>query len=380
VRGRGAGDRDHCRADLIVADQLRRAQPSIEDLGDGVWSVPVPIPGNPLGYTLVYALESERGVVLVDAGWQHEESWDALMGGLRALGLGVGDVYGLIVTHHHPDHSGLAGRVRDASGAWIAMHAADAEVIRKFHRLRRDNGQLDWALTALRRAGASEEEINSAKGWDRHIHLPAIPDRELADGDLADLPGRTLRVVHTPGHTPGHICLHLPARRGADPGRLFTGDHLLPKITPNIGIYAFEAPDANPLADFLRSLTRVATLGAGEALPAHEHRFSGIAGRAAAIAAHHDERLAEVMAILPGDAAAKESAARSGSRSETLWEIASKMGWNRPWADMHPLARRLAAGEAAAHLRLLERRGLARLVPGPGPLRYRAASARPPRR
>jgi glyoxylase-like metal-dependent hydrolase (beta-lactamase superfamily II) len=346
-----------------------RAQPAPEDLGDGLYSVPVPIPGSPLGYTLVYALESARGPVLVDAGWEHVESWNALSRGLAALGLEVRDVYGVVVTHHHPDHSGLAGRVRAASGAWIAMHAADAAIVRRFHRLSRDSGR-EWEFTALRRAGASEAEINEARASPARIDPPAIPDRELEDGDLADLPGRKLRVIWTPGHSPGHICLHL---EGAD--RLFTGDHVLPKITPNVGLYAFDEPDANPLGDFLRSLARVGEIGAKEALPAHEYRFTDLSDRTDAIAAHHEERLAEVVAILADGSPRQGDAPGGGSRSVTVWEVTSRMRWNAPFAAMHPMHRRLAAGEAAAHLRLLEHRGLARLVPGPGPQRYTTRSS-----
>src|SRR5260370_19397901 len=199
---------------------------------------------------------------------------------------------------------------------------------------------------------------------------PAIRDRELADGDLADLPGRELRVIHTRGHSPGHICLYLE-----DSGQMFTGDHVLPKITPNVGLYAFDDQDANPLADYLESLARVAKVGAREALPAHEFRFTDVGARIAAIEAHHEERLGEVTAILADGAADGSSAphgvaAGSGGRFVTLWEVASRMRWNVPWAGMHPMLRRLAAGEAAAHLRLLESRGIARQAPGAEPVRY----------
>jgi glyoxylase-like metal-dependent hydrolase (beta-lactamase superfamily II) len=344
-----------------------RAQPTPADLGNGLWSVPVPIPGNPLGYTLVYALDSPAGPVLVDAGWQHAASWEALSGGLATLGLDVAGVYGVIVTHHHPDHSGLAGRVREASGAWIAMHPADIALIRRFHKIHGESLR-EWEAASLRRAGASEAEVGQAQSWDRqHIDPPAIPDRELADGDLADLPGRDLRVIHTPGHSPGHVCLYLE-----DSGRLFTGDHVLPKITPNIGLYALDDQDANPLADFLQSLTRTAKVGAREALPAHEFGFTDVDARIAAIEAHHEERLGEVMTIL-ADAAGRRAAAPGGGAAGgfvTLWEVTSRLRWNVAWADMNPMLRRMASGEAAAHLRLLESRGIARQVPGGEPLRY----------
>ena len=96
------------------------------------------------------------------------------------------------------------------------------------------------------------------------------PDVLLNDGDDIDLPGRRLRVVWTPGHTPGHICLH-----DADHDLLLTGDHLLPRITPNIGL----APGGpgSPLHGYLASLRRLRGYDSAEALPAHEYRFRGIA-------------------------------------------------------------------------------------------------------
>jgi glyoxylase-like metal-dependent hydrolase (beta-lactamase superfamily II) len=328
--------------------------PSPEDLGAGVWSVPVPIPGNPLGYTLVYALDSERGLLLVDAGWQHEDAWAALTSGLTTLGLDIADVYGVVVTHHHPDHAGLAGRVRDATGAWIAMHHDDAEIVRLFQAIVREDADRNWERDALLRAGAGGEDLTAVRAA-REVEPPAEPDRELADGELVDLPGRKLRAIWTPGHSPGHICLHLE-----DGDRIFTGDHVLPRITPHIGLYPYDRPDVDPLGDFLTSLERVRDIRAAEVLPAHQYRFEGLADRALEIVEHHEHRLAELTALL-------------SVRPATLWELSAGLEWRQPWTEMPPGSRRMAAGEAAAHLRTLENRGVARRHDGAEPLRYRLA-------
>src|SRR3954453_21157347 len=103
----------------------------VTDLGGGVRAIRVPIPDNPLGYTLVYVLDTDRGPVLIDTGWDDPESWDTLTDGLVACGTSVGEIHGVVITHHHPDHHGLSGKVRDASGAWIAMHDADISVVRR---------------------------------------------------------------------------------------------------------------------------------------------------------------------------------------------------------------------------------------------------------
>lgn len=322
-----------------------------EDLGGGLWSVPVPIPDNPLAYTIVYALESPRGPVLIDAGWQHEDAWAALHGGLASFGIDVADARGVVVTHYHPDHAGLAGRVREASGAWIAMHPADAGIVKLF-RSAGQGGRRAFELTALRRAGAAESELAGRGESGPRVSPPALPDREVSDGDLVDLPGRRLRVIWTPGHSPGHICLHLE-----DGDRIFTGDHVLPRITPHIGLYPYDLPDVDPLSDFLGSLDKVSAMSVDEVMPAHQYRFTGLAGRAREIIGHHEERLAEVAALL-------------SASPVTLWDLTAGLTWRHPWADMARQARRMAAAEAAAHLRTLETRGIARRDGADDPLRY----------
>ncbi|GAA2883110.1 MBL fold metallo-hydrolase [Streptosporangium fragile] len=321
------------------------------DAGGGVWSVPVPIPGNPLGYTLVYAIESPAGPVLVDAGWNHPEAWLALREGLGAVGMDVREVRGVVVTHFHPDHAGLAGRVREESGAWIAMHEADAALVRLMHDLE-ESAHRDFQADMLRRAGAGAVEVEEATG--HRPRPPAVPDLILQDGDLVDLPGRRLRTVWTPGHTPGHVCLHLE-----DADRLFTGDHVLPAITPHIGIYPYDRADVDPLGDFLDSLEKVKGLGELEALPAHEWIFQDTAARAAEIGVHHEEKLRRLTALL-GEA----------QEPLTIWEVASRMTWNRPWEELPPMLRGMAAGEAAAHLRTLEVRGMIRRMAGADPVRF----------
>lgn len=312
----------------------------------------MPIPGNPLGYTLVYAIESPKGPVLVDAGWNHPEAWEALDGGLAALGIDVRTVSGVVVTHFHPDHAGLAGQVKEASGGWIAMHENDAALVDLMHEYG-ESEHASFQSDMLRRAGADPGEAAQAVSRPRP---PAKPDRLLRDGDLVDLPGRKLRAVHTPGHTPGHICLHLE-----DADRLFTGDHVLPDITPHVGIYPYDRDDVDPLGDFLDSLDRVTDLGPLDALPAHEWIFPDVAARAAEIRHHHEEKLERLRALLTQQ-----------PQALTIWEVASMMTWNRPWDELPPMLRGMAAGEAAAHLRTLEARGRVRRVAGVDPVRFHA--------
>lgn len=336
------------------------------DLGGGVWTIPVPIPDNPLGNTLVYVLESIDGPVLVDAGWDDPVSLAALTSGLESLGSSLADVHGVIVTHNHPDHHGLSQAVVDASDAWLAMHEADAAHVRLINTSPRSLW-LEHHLGILRAAGAPQEALDALTGMRKTSMVVkpkmrlATPDRSLVHGELADVAGRAVRIVWTPGHTPGHVCLHLEEGVGAADrraGRLLSGDHLLPGITPHIGLYEDEE-EADPLGDFLASLARVAALPVTGVLPAHQHLFTDAAGRVDEIVAFHEQRLATLLARLVGTPL-------------TLWEIAIGMDWNRPWEQLGAQNRQIALSEAAAHLRHLVKRGKAGAVTLDEPVRYAA--------
>ncbi|MER6067522.1 MBL fold metallo-hydrolase [Streptomyces sp. NPDC001817] len=328
----------------------------------GVWSVAVPIPDNPLGHTLVYVVATDRGPVLVDTGWDDPASWDTLVAGLAACGTAVAEVYGVVVTHHHPDHHGLSARVREASGAWIAMHAADTAVVRRTREARPERW-FTYMSAKLAAAGAPEEHLAPLRSPRALPGLsPALPDREIVPGELLDLPGRRLRAIWTPGHTPGHVCLHLeeqhPDRQLPGHGRLFSGDHLLPRITPHIGLY--EDPDdvtvTDPLGDYLDSLERIGRLAPAEVLPAHQHAFTDAPGRVRELLAHHEERLAGLLALL--------------AEPLTPWQLAERMEWNRPWTEIPYGSRNIAVSEAESHLRRLVKQGRAEPVAGSEPVAY----------
>ena len=119
----------------------------------------------------------------------------------------------------------------------------------------------------------------------------AVPDRLLEDGDHADFPGWRLRAVHTPGHTPGHLCF-----AEEDARLFFSGDHVLPRISPNISTTHDGAAD--PLGDYLDSLAAVRDRTPPRCCPAHEWRFRGLADRVDALTAHHEHRLTELLAAI----------------------------------------------------------------------------------
>ena len=343
---------------------MQRPVPAPEQIRPGLWSIGVPIPDNPLGYTLVHVIASDRGPVLVDAGWDDDTSWEALTAGMRAIGTDVAECIGVLVTHFHPDHHGLSARVREASGAWVAMHERDAAVAARLSSAPQRPRSADYAdevVSMLLAAGATDDELaaapaaraRSASGRGPQAPL-ATPDRLIDDGDRVDAAGWDIRAVWTPGHTPGHLCFHVPDRR-----LLLSGDHVLPSITPHISISRADRGD--PLAEFLDSLEKVAGLDVDEVLPAHRHRFTDLAPRVAEIIRHHHEHLAAIERVLA-----------DGPLS--LWQIAARLRWNRPWEEYSLTLRRSAVNETAAHLRYLTRRGRATRLQGVTPITFALAT------
>lgn len=315
----------------------------------GLWSIPVPIPVNPLRYVLVYALELRDGVAIVDAGWDTDEAYAALTAGLRTAGYEPTDVKAILVTHIHPDHYGLAGRMREVSGAWIGLHPADAELLHE----RYDDDAIDTLLAQqeaqLRRCGVpplSAEELARASMSIRKYVSFGKPDVLIEDRERLKLPGwEDLTALWTPGHSPGHLCFVSEERR-----LLLSGDHLLPRITPIITVHPQSAP--NPLADYLDSLATVRGLDVDEVLPAHEYRFLEAARRVDQVVAHHRERLAEI------------EAAVAAAGGVSCWDLTTRLSWSRPWEEIPTFMQRAATNETLAHLIWLEAHGRVARTPG----------------
>ena len=332
-----------------------RSLPPVEKVRANLWSIPIPIADSPLRYTSVYALANDADVTLIDAGWNSDASWQALIDGLEEFGAGITDVQGVLVTHQHFDHIGLAGRIREAAGAWIALHPADNEALLR-PTFRNEGLALAAERNWLMRLGASREEavrLRPAGGMDRNAAF-VVPDRLIENGQDVGVPGWSLRAIHTPGHTPGHLCFHDEAT-----DLLFAGDTVLPRITPNVSVSAHDDGDA--LGEFLSSLDLLVPLEPDEVLPAHEWRFRGLGERVSELKTHHERRLAELLDVVrraPGS---------------VPWDLAGQMTWSRPWDQYDGFMRVTAVAETTAHLVRLVRLGLVTETTEAVP-RYRAVA------
>ncbi|HEY0447675.1 MBL fold metallo-hydrolase [Actinophytocola sp.] len=320
------------------------AVPEPAEVSGGVWSVALPFP-NPLGFAFSYVVPAAGGVLVVDAGWDSDECWDAFQAGLAAAGAGLDDVVGVVVTHVHPDHYGLAERIRASSPAWIAVHPAERPRIAEgeHDRVRAVEDMAGW----LGQAGAPPSEFAELEADAADIRSRismVVPDHDLVDGQAVPGTEDALVAVHTPGHTPGHLCFHDRQRR-----LLFTGDHILPRVTPNVS--KRPQSDVDPLRDFLGSVRKVRDFGDVSVLPGHEWVFADLDARLDDLLVHHDERLAEI-----------EAAVCAGAG--TVWEVTRAVTWARPFDGLRGRARRSAIGETLSHLYRLAVAGRIRWVPG----------------
>jgi len=304
----------------------------------GVWATALPFP-SVLSYSYSYCLRFSGGVVIVDLGWDTPEGWQTFQLGLARAGVALDEIIGVVITHAHPDHYGFAAAVRENTSAWIAAHPAERPLIAATvaERSARVDEMAEWLL----RCGVPGSEIAGLR--DEAAELQAamphvLPDFELDDGVPVHGTDGSLVPVHTPGHTAGHLCFHDRERN-----LLFTGDHLLPRVTPNVSKRPRSTPD--PLADFMASLDQLARFRRSPlALPGHEWAFDRLASRATAVRSHHDRRLDEV-----------EAAVVQGA--ETVWDVARSVGWSRPFDTLDSRGRRQALGETYSHLYRLSESG-----------------------
>lgn len=309
----------------------------IERVNDAVHRIELPLPLDDLHIVNAYAILGDGGVTLVDPGWSSPESEEVLLAALAGLGAGLGDVRRTLVTHAHPDHFTQASAWQRAHGIPVHLGSDEAPSVVGFEpTLNRFPRQAEL----LERAGAPELAHTI-----RHLPLEPhevtmaweVPLAWVDDHQVLDCEGQAVRVHATPGHTRGHVVYeHLAS------GAYFTGDHILPGITPAISLEL--VPEELPLARYLASLRLVLGLPDGPMLPAHGPVTGSVHERARALLAHHDARFARIGEL------------REAGLS-TAYEIASAMTWRsneRPLTALNDVHRMIAVIEVLSHLDVLD--------------------------
>ena len=308
------------------------SESSLRDVAPGTWSLGLEVPTSPLvSATNCYLIESGDGAVyVVDPGWDTPSNEAALMDALDDHGSSIEAIGGIVVTHLHADHLGLARRLGDEYRVELIMHTEEyAAAVTPDERFLPESLRRcfqDWGVPANEaRQLADELKV-------RYDPVPSLPGtRTVEDGERLPIAGRVIRAMHTPGHTTGHLCL-LDEENDA----LLSGDLVLPSITPGVGLGAASA--TNPLTDMIQSLGRVSELPA-LCLPGHGKVFTGIDARCAEILSRYDTRTAQVREVAGEDPSA------------TVWGIATRLRWNGgAWNSLAPYFRRSAMSQVAMHV------------------------------
>ncbi len=307
-----------------------------EQLARDLWRLEIPLEGSPLKTLNSYFIRGERSL-LIDTGFRWDSCRQAMERQLAELGADR-DRMDIFVTHLHSDHVGLAPELI-RPGCQILIGETDGPGVTDYMD---DACWRDLYARYILDGFSREETDRLQSGNPAQTAAPAAwrQYRYLRDGEILSYGGHPLRCVLTPGHTPGHMCLYEPEAQW-----LFTGDHILFHISPNICRWA-SMPDA--LGSYLESLRTVRDLPVTLLLPAHRRETGVLRDRADELTAHHLRRIEDAWQTV------REKPGLTG------YDIAGQMRWrirSRNWADFPLEQKFFAVGEALAHLDYLEVRG-----------------------
>lgn len=316
----------------------------------GIFRIPVPLPKNPLKELNAYFIRGISGGrnLLIDTGFNKPECESALRNALEHIGADM-SVTDIFITHMHSDHSGLMNKIADENSR-VFISRADGDIVNRSVDIDYWN-DLDDLFTSYGYPRRKRRSIEKHPGWEWGVRQK-VRFNSVEEGDVFEVGKYVLRTVWTPGHTPGHMCLY-DERFGV----LFTADHVLAKITPNVTIERYMD---DPLRLYLGSLDKVRELKADIILPGHRTPPTSLIHRVDELKMHHAERLEEILNILSGSPA-------------TAYEVAQKMTWDiayDSWEAFPPNQKWFATGEAISHLQYLWTEGRIRKYESSGVYYY----------
>jgi glyoxylase-like metal-dependent hydrolase (beta-lactamase superfamily II) len=307
-----------------------------------------------LSHVNIYLVRGNDSCLLVDTGWNTDASFATLHNYLVKNDLSFGDITQILTTHVHPDHYGMAGKLKQLTGASIAMHHIEKDFIKsRYVSMEQLLQETDLMLVAN---GVPEREMigmrDATVGLEDYV-VATSPDTLLRDGDTVTTGEFTFRVIWTPGHSSGHICLYEPEKKV-----LLSGDHILPKITPNVSLNPQSIE--NPLGRYVKSLEEIKKLDIELTLPGHDQPFTSTAARIDEIIRHHVYRNAEILVAIE-------------EKPRTAYYIAHEITWsdNSGWGDLPPFHQRMAIFETLAHLEMMAAESRVDKLPRGGIIYYR---------
>jgi glyoxylase-like metal-dependent hydrolase (beta-lactamase superfamily II) len=316
---------------------------------DHIHQIKVPLPF-PLRWVNSYLIRGDDGYTLIDPGLHTEASEQCWEQVLQELSIGYRDIQQIVLTHHHPDHYGLAGWFQERTDASVHLSAKGYE-----------QAQLLWGkgqpmnaalLSTFQSSGLPEELIEPLREHMVEFVAMVSPQPKVSlipIGDNMILGNHEYETLHTPGHAAGHVCFYR-----AETKKIFCGDHVIPQISPNVS-YLPGGIDENPLCSFLQSLQEVGRYEVDWAYPGHRDPFETFAQRTQELIAHHDSRLELMRHALI-------------LQPQTAYQVCRSTFGDR--LTLHQL--RFALSETIAHLIYLHEAGLVSRTEQNGSIHYQA--------
>lgn len=323
----------------------------VRELAPGVKWLCMPLPFG-LSHINLYLLKDGDGWLAIDAGMKGDvgrETWRrVIVEHLDGLPL-----TGLLVTHLHPDHIGLAGWLVAEYGCKFFMSFSEYYMARTFET-QAGAARDEWRDGYYARELGLPEEIvtelsGSAGGYGDYIEPVPYRFIRLSERDELQVGDYRWRVIIGRGHSPEHICLY-----NEPLNMLIAGDQALPKVSANVGVIGTE-PEANPMHDWLASMAKLRHLPQDVlVLPAHNAPYYGLLARLAEIESYQFERLSAALLALKQPLSAYELMPvlyKKTLRGEQLM---------------------MAVGECLAHIRYLQAEGKIKRIEQDGSVRYQA--------
>ena len=311
----------------------------------GVYQIKVPSPYIAQEYFNIYLIKDGRYNILIDTGYYAPKVLSELESELKVNGLEFGDISHIIITHTHFDHCGLAGKLKESSGAELILHETESEIIK--NRWINFDNFMNQVKSRFHQHGASINELTSflkvLKSQKGYV-IPAFPDKMVKGNENLSFNSFKLKVLLTPGHSTGHICLYEPEKK-----LLFSGDHIMAEgIPPTSYLPGYSE---NPLGDFINSFHIFNTLEADMVLPGHGPVFNGLNERIQQMLHQINQHQLDVINVL-------------GNEPKNAYEIARdilKSGvQNQEWNKVSSVKKVMTLLETLGHLQLLVSDGRAK--------------------
>ena len=319
--------------------------------------IPLPIP---IGSVNSYFIEDSIPT-LIDAGLHSDRALGVVESELKKRGYGLSDIQRILLTHGHLDHIGLAGEIASISKAKAFIHPFDQW--KAMWNGRDEAKKIRPFIEFFQEAGLPKTIINELSAhMSAHFSKYFIDDfplQNITEYKSFSFDDFILETLYCPGHTRGSMCFF--DRKNS---RLFSGDHLLQKITSNPVIEIQNRNvdhDYRSLSSYIRSLEMIGKMGIKMVLPGHGEPFPNPENQIGKIIRHHEIRQEEILRVLRADKKQLNNA-----HGATLFSITQRI-----FPDLKAWDIFLGLSEVHGHIKVSENKGLIKQLKQNGQYLYR---------